>query len=89
MVIILQYIPVSNHHIVHIKLIDCYVSIISVKLGLRERSQNNNSKNENIKNKRCSRIAVFLDRSSLAIPSKNEWVQNFPHGPVAKILCNQ
>ena len=58
-VIILQYIPVSNHHVVNVKLIECYVSIISVKLGLRERSQNNNNKNANIQNKRCSKIVVL------------------------------
>ena len=32
-VIILQYIHIENHYIVHLKLTHCYVNCISIKLG--------------------------------------------------------
>lgn len=28
-VIILQYIHISNHHVVHLKLVECYMTVIS------------------------------------------------------------
>ena len=46
-VIILQYVFVSNHHIIHLKLTQCHVNYISIKLKekLKKNKEKQNSSN--------------------------------------------